>query len=187
MWGSTHHSLQNRLLRLWCAGCRYSYFIKTGGDPRVTSGFREFADKCCRQSPKDCRWFINVDNATAFAACMQALAGGGSCLPCSGGGGRGANSSALGCPDWRTPPPPRPENASRSWQIHLAGGGWCYNASDCWGRTHSYLGSSRLFNRSKVPSGGLLSPLSSENPRFFAWNRVQIRWDFPMWSPPPIL
>ena len=41
---------------------------------------------------------------------------------------------------------------------------------------HGYLGSSKYFNKSHVPKGGLLSPDSSTNPRFFAWNRVQIRY-----------
>ena len=152
----------------------FSYFIKTGGDLAVLSGWDNRADKCCRQSEHDCRWYMNVDNATALAACESALRdGGGHCVPCPS---HPNSSDANGCPDWSSPPAPGQVNATTSWQIHLAGGGWCYNGTDCAGRTKSYLGSSTLFNRSHVPTGGLLSADAAENPRFSGWHKVQVRY-----------
>ena len=150
----------------------YSYFIKTGGNPAVTFGFESANDKCCRQSEKDCRWFISASNATALAACTKALETQ-SCLPCPP---QPNVTDKLGCPSWASPAAPGYRGANTSWQIHLAGGGWCYNASDCAARATSYLGSSKLFNRSHVPSGGPLSPDPAANPHFFAWHRVQIRY-----------
>jgi hypothetical protein len=107
----------------------YSYFIKTGGDPGVISGFNPLYDKCCCMSANDCHWFVNVDNATTLSACTSFLHLE-SCLSC------GNVSSSLGCPDWDSPPAPGYKEANVSWQIHLAGGGWCYNGTDCAARTH---------------------------------------------------
>jgi hypothetical protein len=136
-----------QLARVPSAGhSSFSYFIKTGGDPTVTFGFSNANDKCCRQSEKACRWFISPVNATAHAACTKALVSKAPCLPCPAT----LNATAkLGCPCWASPPAPGYKDAKSSWQIHLAGGGWCYNATDCAARATCSLGSSRFFNRSQ--------------------------------------
>ena len=150
----------------------YSYFIKTGGNNSITYGFNEAHDKCCRQSAKDCHWFISSNQSVAEVACSAALTKTPmACLPCTGSG---ADAPSVGCPSWSDPPAPGYTGAKHKWQIHLAGGGWCYNGTDCAARTLSYLGSSRYFNTSHVPSGGIMSGSSAASPSFFAWNKVPV-------------
>lgn len=61
-----------------------------------------------------------------------------------------------------------------SWIVHLQGGAWCANANSCAQRTQTYLGSSHLMNASIFQ--GILSSSPSENPYFYNWNRVKVRY-----------
>jgi hypothetical protein len=64
-----------------------AWYIKTGGDPTLTSGWDGgVADKCCRTDAGDCAWF-----GTQVACEVGLLTQ--SCLPCT-------SPSALGCPAW---------------------------------------------------------------------------------------
>ena len=123
---------------------------------------------------QECRWFIDANESVARAACSRALGAAQLdpvyCLPCNT-----SASGGVGCPDWRSPQPPGAVNASTSWQIHLHGGGWCYGNSDCASRASTSLGSSTRFNISVVASEGILSSDPGQNPRFYGWNRAEIR------------
>ncbi|KAK4776180.1 hypothetical protein SAY87_024141 [Trapa incisa] len=65
-------------------------------------------------------------------------------------------------------------SGSSNWVIHIEGGGWCDSISSCAFRARTPLGSSR--NMDKVPFSGILSNQPSENPDFFNWNKVKIRY-----------
>ncbi|CAH9052406.1 unnamed protein product [Cuscuta europaea] len=61
-----------------------------------------------------------------------------------------------------------------NWLLHLQGGGWCFNKTNCKDRAStSYLGSSNLMNK-YVNFTGFLSNDSRINPEFHSWNRVYI-------------
>ncbi|RLN30166.1 pectin acetylesterase 5-like [Panicum miliaceum] len=64
---------------------------------------------------------------------------------------------------------------SQSWLIHLEGGGWCRNLKSCASRQRSILGSSRYMER-QVEFTGILSDDKSQNPDFYNWNKVKIRY-----------
>ncbi|KAK3140934.1 hypothetical protein QOZ80_5AG0407950 [Eleusine coracana subsp. coracana] len=64
---------------------------------------------------------------------------------------------------------------SRSWLIHLEGGGWCRNLRSCASRQKSMLGSSHYMER-QIEFAGILSDDESQNPDFFNWNKVKIRY-----------
>uniref|UniRef100_A0A453MAV2 Pectin acetylesterase n=1 Tax=Aegilops tauschii subsp. strangulata TaxID=200361 RepID=A0A453MAV2_AEGTS len=61
------------------------------------------------------------------------------------------------------------------WIVHLEGGSWCESVGSCLYRKVSRLGSSNLMNR-QMYFGGILSSSPAENPDFFSWNRVMIRY-----------
>uniref|UniRef100_A0A8R7QKB4 Pectin acetylesterase n=1 Tax=Triticum urartu TaxID=4572 RepID=A0A8R7QKB4_TRIUA len=61
------------------------------------------------------------------------------------------------------------------WIVHLEGGSWCESVGSCLYRKASRLGSSNLMNR-QMYFGGILSSSPTENPDFFSWNRVMIRY-----------
>eukprot|EP00252_Welwitschia_mirabilis_P014469 TRINITY_DN3179_c0_g1_i5.p1 TRINITY_DN3179_c0_g1~~TRINITY_DN3179_c0_g1_i5.p1 ORF type:complete len:242 (-),score=45.30 TRINITY_DN3179_c0_g1_i5:516-1241(-) len=62
-----------------------------------------------------------------------------------------------------------------NWLINLEGGGWCNNISSCIKRSHSHLGSSLYMGETLVFSG-ILSDNPLQNPDFYNWNRVAVRY-----------
>ncbi|XP_070539058.1 uncharacterized protein [Ptychodera flava] len=56
-----------------------------------------------------------------------------------------------------------------SWILFLAGGGWCYNISDCHDRSFSALGSSKFFP-TQVLFDGFLANDEKTNADFYDWN-----------------
>ncbi|KAG0496113.1 hypothetical protein HPP92_000804 [Vanilla planifolia] len=63
---------------------------------------------------------------------------------------------------------------SDNWLLHLEGGGWCNSVESCALRSRTALGSSRFMQ--EVHFVGILSPYPSQNPDFYNWNRVKIRY-----------
>ncbi|KAM7507381.1 hypothetical protein LguiA_017834 [Lonicera macranthoides] len=63
-----------------------------------------------------------------------------------------------------------------NWLVHLEGGGWCNSVAKCSGRSNdpTGLGSSNRM----VPVGfyGILSNSKKENPNFYNWNRILVRY-----------
>ncbi|KAL2336624.1 hypothetical protein Fmac_011070 [Flemingia macrophylla] len=66
-------------------------------------------------------------------------------------------------------------SGSRNWLIHTEGGGWCNSISSCSQRKFTHLGSSKYMEK-LIPFSGILSPDPSQNPDFFNWNKVKIRY-----------
>ncbi|KAI3881430.1 hypothetical protein MKX03_009498 [Papaver bracteatum] len=66
------------------------------------------------------------------------------------------------------------ESGSDNWLIHLEGGGQCSSIEECAGRTTNETGSSNFM----TPMGfaGILSSQKSNNPEFYNWNRVKVRY-----------
>ncbi|KAK6121058.1 hypothetical protein DH2020_045209 [Rehmannia glutinosa] len=62
-----------------------------------------------------------------------------------------------------------------SWLIQLEGGGWCNSLRSCIYRKKTHRGSSTYFEKT-IPFTGILSNKAEENPDFFNWNRVKIRY-----------
>ena len=61
------------------------------------------------------------------------------------------------------------------WILHLGGGGWCVNKTDCYERSMMWLGSSKSWP-SSVAIGGFLSDNSTVNPDFYNWNVVYVMY-----------
>ncbi|XP_078446567.1 pectin acetylesterase 5-like [Wolffia australiana] len=61
------------------------------------------------------------------------------------------------------------------WVIHLEGGGWCSSVESCLSRTKTAYGSSNLMKR-LVHFPGILSRNQTQNPDFYNWNRVLVRY-----------
>ncbi|KAJ1689743.1 hypothetical protein LUZ63_013898 [Rhynchospora breviuscula] len=57
----------------------------------------------------------------------------------------------------------------------MKGGGWCNDVESCNGRKFSHLGSSKYFEN-EIPFEGILSNKQDENPDFYNWNRVKVRY-----------
>ncbi|KAJ9180399.1 hypothetical protein P3X46_008648 [Hevea brasiliensis] len=66
-------------------------------------------------------------------------------------------------------------SGANSWLIQLEGGGWCNNIRNCVYRKKTRRGSSRYMEK-LVPFIGILSDKPQENPDFFNWNRVKLRY-----------
>lgn len=66
-------------------------------------------------------------------------------------------------------------SGSNSWILHIEGGGWCNTIASCLHRKSTALGSSSFMDH-QVPFSGILSHQSSQNPDFFNWNKVKIRY-----------
>jgi hypothetical protein len=66
-------------------------------------------------------------------------------------------------------------SGANSWLVYLEGGGWCGNIQNCSVIARSALGSS-LYMGKTIPFRGVLSDLQSENPDFYNWNRVMVRY-----------
>ncbi|KAL6186183.1 hypothetical protein ACLB2K_042304 [Fragaria x ananassa] len=66
-------------------------------------------------------------------------------------------------------------SGANSWLIDLEGGGWCDTIRNCIYRKKTRRGSSAYMEK-QIPVTGILSNKASENPDFFNWNRVKIRY-----------
>ncbi|KAM5560112.1 pectin acetylesterase 5-like [Rosa sericea] len=66
-------------------------------------------------------------------------------------------------------------SGAKNWLLHIEGGGWCNTIESCSFRKRTPLGSSKYMDR-RVPFSGILSSQPSENPDFFNWNKVKIRY-----------
>ncbi|GLT89583.1 hypothetical protein SLE2022_075610 [Rubroshorea leprosula] len=62
-----------------------------------------------------------------------------------------------------------------NWLLHIEGGGWCNTIEKCSYRKTTALGSSDHME-SFVEFAGILSRDPSQNPDFFNWNKVKIRY-----------
>ncbi|KAL1321440.1 pectin acetylesterase 5 isoform X3 [Arachis ipaensis] len=63
----------------------------------------------------------------------------------------------------------------QNWLLHIEGGGWCESVASCYQRKMTALGSSKHME-TEVPFSGILSSDPSQNPYFFNWNKVRIRY-----------
>ncbi|KAK7291764.1 hypothetical protein RIF29_07159 [Crotalaria pallida] len=66
-------------------------------------------------------------------------------------------------------------SGSNSWLIQLEGGGWCGNIRNCIYSKRTRHGSS-IHMEKQIPFIGILSNKAEENPDFFNWNRIKIRY-----------
>ncbi|KAI3827782.1 hypothetical protein L1987_01865 [Smallanthus sonchifolius] len=66
-------------------------------------------------------------------------------------------------------------SGANSWLVHLEGGGWCNSIRTCVYRKTTRRGSSKYFEK-QLAFTGILSNKAQENPDFFNWNRVKIRY-----------
>ncbi|CAN6905816.1 unnamed protein product [Brassica oleracea] len=66
-------------------------------------------------------------------------------------------------------------SGANSWLIHLEGGGWCNNRSSCVFRKTTRRGSSKFMEKA-LNFTGILSNKPQENPDFFNWNRIKLRY-----------
>lgn len=62
-----------------------------------------------------------------------------------------------------------------NWLVHIEGGGWCNNVTNCLGRKSTRLGSSKQM-LTEIPFSGILSNRESLNPDFYNWNRIKVRY-----------
>ncbi|XP_068334536.1 pectin acetylesterase 3 [Pyrus communis] len=66
-------------------------------------------------------------------------------------------------------------SGANSWLIQLEGGGWCNTIRNCVFRKTTRRGSSKYMEK-QLPFTGLLSNKPQQNPDFFNWNRVKLRY-----------
>ncbi|XP_042022139.1 pectin acetylesterase 10-like [Salvia splendens] len=66
-------------------------------------------------------------------------------------------------------------SGANSWIVDLEGGGWCNSIKTCVYRKKTRRGSSNYFER-QIAFTGILSDKASENPDFYNWNRVKVRY-----------
>ncbi|KAL8504671.1 hypothetical protein ACS0TY_016016 [Phlomoides rotata] len=66
-------------------------------------------------------------------------------------------------------------SGSDSWLIHIEGGGWCNDIPSCSYRKTTKLGSS-TFMENQLEFLGILSNDPLQNPDFFNWNKVKVRY-----------
>ncbi|CAN1199907.1 Pectin acetylesterase 6 [Linum perenne] len=66
-------------------------------------------------------------------------------------------------------------NGANSWLIQLEGGGWCNSVRNCVYRKTTRRGSSKYMEK-VIPFTGILSEKAEENPDFFNWNRIKLRY-----------
>ncbi|OMO82296.1 Pectinacetylesterase [Corchorus olitorius] len=66
-------------------------------------------------------------------------------------------------------------SGANSWLIQLEGGGWCNNIRTCVFRKTTRRGSSKFMEK-KINFTGILSNKPEENPDFYNWNRVKLRY-----------
>lgn len=66
-------------------------------------------------------------------------------------------------------------SGANSWLIQLEGGGWCNTVRSCVYRKTTRRGSSKFMEK-QLAFTGILSNKPEENPDFFNWNRVKVRY-----------
>ncbi|CAI9098224.1 OLC1v1034834C1 [Oldenlandia corymbosa var. corymbosa] len=66
-------------------------------------------------------------------------------------------------------------SGSHNWIVYIEGGGWCNSIASCTYRKQTLLGSSK-YMEPEIQFTGMLSNDPSQNPDFFNWNRVRIRY-----------
>ncbi|AES82307.1 pectinacetylesterase family protein [Medicago truncatula] len=66
-------------------------------------------------------------------------------------------------------------SGANSWLIQLEGGGWCNTIRSCVFRKTTRRGSSKYMEK-QLPFTGILSNKAEQNPDFFNWNRVKVRY-----------
>ncbi|CAL5208733.1 unnamed protein product [Lathyrus oleraceus] len=66
-------------------------------------------------------------------------------------------------------------SGANSWLVNLEGGGWCNNVRTCVYRKTTRRGSSNFMEKA-IPFTGIMSNNAQQNPDFFNWNRVKIRY-----------
>ncbi|XP_078446727.1 pectin acetylesterase 6-like [Wolffia australiana] len=66
-------------------------------------------------------------------------------------------------------------SGSNSWLVQLEGGGWCNNARTCVFRKTTHHGSSKYMEK-ELSFSGILSNKADENPDFYNWNLVKVRY-----------
>ncbi|XP_059652193.1 pectin acetylesterase 12 [Cornus florida] len=66
-------------------------------------------------------------------------------------------------------------SGANSWLIQLEGGGWCNTIRSCVYRKTTRRGSSNHMEK-WIPFTGILSNKAEENPDFFNWNRIKVRY-----------
>ncbi|KAK8486164.1 hypothetical protein V6N11_019987 [Hibiscus sabdariffa] len=66
-------------------------------------------------------------------------------------------------------------SGANSWLIQLEGGGWCNSIRTCVYRKKTRRGSSTYMEK-QIPFTGILSEKAEENPDFFNWNRIKLRY-----------
>ncbi|KAK1592182.1 hypothetical protein Q3G72_020873 [Acer saccharum] len=66
-------------------------------------------------------------------------------------------------------------SGANNWLVMLEGGGWCNTIRVCVYSKKTRHGSSTYMEK-KIPFTGILSNKAAENPDFFNWNRVKIRY-----------
>ncbi|GAA0144946.1 hypothetical protein LIER_36040 [Lithospermum erythrorhizon] len=66
-------------------------------------------------------------------------------------------------------------SGANSWLVELEGGGWCNSIRACVYRKKTRRGSSSYMEK-ELAFTGILSNKAEENPDFFNWNRVKVRY-----------
>ncbi|KAH0921114.1 LOW QUALITY PROTEIN: hypothetical protein HID58_021132 [Brassica napus] len=66
-------------------------------------------------------------------------------------------------------------SGANNWFIHLQGGAWCDSVKFCQYRKRSSYGSSTLMEK-VLAFTGILSNKASENPDFYHWDKVKVRY-----------
>lgn len=66
-------------------------------------------------------------------------------------------------------------SGANNWLIQLEGGGWCNSVRNCVYRKKTRRGSSAYMEK-QIPFTGILSDKAEENPDFFNWNRIKLRY-----------
>lgn len=92
VWGGGGSGGNSTPFCVFCSACG-AWYLKTGGDPSITSGWDQgFEDKCCSQDATDCFWFTSLGACQAHSPAQ--------CRACAAG------DSDMGCPAWGGPPGP---------------------------------------------------------------------------------
>ncbi|KAL1225193.1 Pectin acetylesterase 1 [Cardamine amara subsp. amara] len=66
-------------------------------------------------------------------------------------------------------------SGANNWIIQLQGGAWCDSIQNCQGRKWSGFGSSTKMEK-QLAFSGILSDKAAENPDFYNWNKVKVRY-----------
>ncbi|KAK9106898.1 hypothetical protein Syun_022909 [Stephania yunnanensis] len=91
---------------------------------------------------------------------------------------KGADAKGVVCLDGTLPSyhlHPGFGSGANSWLIQLEGGGWCNSIRNCVYRKTTRRGSSKFMEK-QIPFTGILSDKPEENPDFYNWNRVKLRY-----------